>query len=190
MGGKGQAEEYIYTEDQLQKLFGACRDTTDKAVVGMLGYMGLRVGEVVHLKPKWIRDESINIPPRQDCNCFECSGRGYWTPKSKAGSRVLAIPGFLKPAIYEFTQEYPEGINMTRQGIWHRVQRLVQKAKCPPGHCHSLRATAATILASRGFTSVELCQYMGWARISMAESYVRLAEARKSTAKKIKEIYG
>ena len=190
MGGRGSAEEHILSDAQRQKLWAICTDITDRVIVGLLAYMGLRAGELAHFKPSWIKEETIVIPRRQDCTCMECSDRGHWKPKTKAGARTLAIPPFLKPFLFEFCHGYPNGLGLTRFGIWHRVKRLLEKAKCPVGHCHSLRATAATTLASKGFTSVELCQYMGWSRISVAESYVRIAEAKQSTAKKIQQIYG
>ena len=190
-GGKGSSEEYVLSELQLEKLWTSCSDNTDRTIIGCLAYMGMRASELAHLKPKWIREEAIHIPARQDCDCSECSiRRGYWAPKSKAGARVLAIPGFLKPILSEFIHNHPDGLKMNRYAIWYRVKQLLKKAGLEPGHCHSLRATAATLLASKGFTAAELCQYMGWSRIDVAESYVRLAEARKSTAEKIKKIYG
>lgn len=190
-GGRGSSEEYVLSEPQLEKLWASCDNNVDRVIIGCLAYMGIRASELAHLKPKWIREEAIHIPARQDCDCFECRARkGYWTPKSKAGARTLAIPGFLKPILSEFVRHHPNGIGLSRRSIWYRVQRLLEKADLGPGHCHSLRATAATLLASKGFSAVELCQYMGWSRISVGESYVRLAEAKKSTAEKIRKIYG
>lgn len=79
---------------------------------------------------------------------------------------------------------------MTRQAAWYRVQRLAEKAKIPRIFPHALRATLATILASKGFTAVELCAYFGWTRLNMGEHYVRISEARTGASKKIKQIWG
>lgn len=190
MGGRGQSEEFALTEAQLQKLWSACYEITDKVLVGLLAFCGMRVGEVCHLKLNWIREQEIHIPSSMPCQCWECSGRGFWQPKSRAGIRTIPIPAFLKPILAEYLQQHPEGLQKRRQAAWYRIQWLANKAGIPQAFPHSLRATCATILASKGFTAVELCAYFGWTRITMGEHYIQIAQARDGARRKIKEIYG
>ena len=189
MPRRRSSHEHAYSEEQLQRLWQTSKELRDKVIVGCLGYLGLRVSELAHLKLDWFRNGEIHIPSSQPCICSECED-GCWKPKTKAGVRVIPIPGFLKPVLAEFLSLSPGGIGLKRKAIWYRVKQLIKEAGLPYGFCHSLRATAATILASKGFTAAELCAYFGWARISVGESYVRLSEARKGARSKIKEIYG
>ncbi len=186
----GQSEEWVYSEEQLRKLWNQCKEPVDKVVVGLAAFMGLRVGEIVHLKSNWVRDEEIHIPSRMPCNCWECADKGYWKPKSKAGIRVTSIPAFLKPILADYLSKFPDGLRITRQAAWYRVQRLAENAELPHIFPHALRATAATTLASKGFTAVELCAYFGWERLNVGEHYIRISEAKIGTSRKIKEIYG
>lgn len=186
----GQSEEFALNEHQLQSLWMQCKELRDQVLIGLLGYCGLRVSEAIHLKASWIKDEEIHIPSKIECQCWECRKRGYWKPKSKAGIRAVAIPNFLKPVLLSFLTKSPNGLRMTRQAAWYRIQRLAEKAKVPRIFPHALRATLATILASHGFTAIELCAHMGWTRLNMGEHYVRISEARAGASKKIKQIWG
>ena len=190
MGGKGRSEEYVLSEGQLQQLWKNCYELKDKVLVGLLGYMGMRAGEAAHFRSDWVKEEAIHIPASMPCHCNECWNRGYWKPKSKAGARIIPIPRFLKPGLVDYLRSSPDGLQMSRQAIWYRIQQLAEKAKLPKTFPHSLRATAATTLASKRFTGMERCAFMGWARIDVAESYVRIAQARAGVEKKMKEIYG
>ena len=178
------------TEQQLRTLWGQCKEPRDQVLVGLLGYCGMRVSEAIHLKASWIKDEEIHIPSQMACRCWECRERGYWKPKSKAGIRALAVPNFLKLVLLNFLTKSPEGLKMTRQAAWYRIQTLARSAKIPRVFPHALRATAATILASKGFTAVELCAYFGWTRLNVGEHYVKLSAARIGARDKIKQIWG
>ena len=194
MKKSGKSWEYALSEEQLAKLWKSCSELLEKVLIGLLAYCGLRVGEAVHLKLAWIREGEIHIPSSMPCGCHACSKRpkspGVWVPKSKAGIRVIPIPNFLKPILTEFLQYQPDGLDLTRISSWYRVQHLARKAKLPKVFPHSLRATCATILATKGFNAAEICYIMGWARISMGEHYIRIAQAKDGARRKMKEIYG
>ena len=187
---QGASEEFVLSEVQAQKLWSQCLELDDKVLVGLMMWCGMRVSEAIHLKANWIRNEEINIPSRMACNCWGCGRRGYWKPKSRAGIRQIAIPGFLKPLLEAYLSKRPEGLKLTRQSAWYKVQQFAEKASLPHIFPHALRATAATTLASKGFTGVELCSYFGWSRLDMGEHYIRISEARAGAKAKIKQIYG
>jgi len=84
MGGRGRSEESALNETQLKKLWGACSEPTDKVLVGLCAFAGLRVGEAIHLNASWIKEGCIVIPSSMPCNCWECHTRGGWKPKTKA----------------------------------------------------------------------------------------------------------
>ena len=187
---RGASEEYALTELQLQALWSQCKEPKEQVLIGLMAYCGLRVSEATHLKLSWIKNNEIHIPSQMACRCLECYRRGYWKPKSKAGVRVVAIPGFLEPILLDYFNKYPDGLHMKRQAVWYRVQTLARKAKLPQIFPHALRATAATLLASKGFTAVELCAYFGWARLDVGEHYIRISSARESAKQKMKAIWG
>jgi len=166
------------------------KEPVDKVLVGLLGYCGLRIGEAIHLRLNWIREGEIHIPSTMACNCFECYERGFWKPKSKAGSRIVPIPGFLVGTIVDYFTKFPDGFRMPRQSGWYRIQKLVKEAGLPKAFPHSLRATYATLLATKGMQAVAICYLLGWARLEVAQHYVRVAQAREQAKKQIKEIWG
>jgi len=187
---QGASEEYALTEEQLQLLWNKCKDPRDKMIVGLAGFCGMRVGEICHFRLSWIREGDIHIPSAMLCNCNECKDRGgVWKPKSRAGIRVIPIPLFLKAVFIDYLDKFPNGVGMTRQAVWYRIQQLAVAANLRI-FPHSLRATATTILAKKGLTAVELCQMFGWARLDMGEHYIRISEAREGVKKKFKEIWG
>lgn len=186
----GKSEEFALDENQLQALWNQCREIEDKVLIGLLAFCGMRVSEAIHLKITWIRQEEINIPSSMACKCWECRGRGYWKPKSKAGIRSIPIPGFLQPILAEYLGKRPEGLKITRQSAWNRVRSLCRAASIPIIFPHALRASYATMLASHNLTGTELCFIMGWSRLTVGEAYVRIAEARKGATQKIRQIWG
>lgn len=187
---QGASEEYAYGERQLQHLWNTCKEDKDRVIVGLLGYMGMRVGEAAHLKSEWVREDGVHIPSSMPCPCNECSERGHWQPKTKASIRVVPIPGFFCPVLIAFLKYSPGGLRMTRQAIWYRVEWLIDKASLPHGFPHSLRASAATLYATKGMNAMELCVLFGWSRIAVGEHYLQLSQAKAGVQKKMKEIYG
>jgi len=186
----GTSEESALNEEQTQQLWGVCKEIADKVLIGLLAFCGLRVSEACHVRRTWIKEDQIHIPPKQECHCFECRKRGYWQPKTKAGSRIIPIPAFLRRYIYEFYQQEPEGLEITRQSAWYKVRALTKRAKLPVVFPHALRASAATLFAAKGLTGTELCYVMGWSRLEVGESYVRISQARQGIAAKFKQIWG
>lgn len=188
----GRSEEYVLTEAQLNKLWGECKELKDKVIVGCTAYLGMRISECTHLKSSWFRESGeLHIPSRQECTCWECTRRkGYWVPKTKSSIRVIPIPAFLRPVLHEFFRYQPDGLGISRMAAWARIQRLSKRAKLPHIFPHALRASSATLYASKGFTAMELCAFFGWSRISVAESYVRLATAREGAKQKMRQIFG
>jgi len=190
MGGRGRSEESALNETQLKKLWGACSEPTDKVLVGLCAFAGLRVGEAIHLNASWIKEGCIVIPSSMPCNCWECHTRGRWKPKTKAGARTIPLPSILKPVLESYLRTHPEGLKMTRQTANNRVRALQEKAGLPHIFPHALRASYATLLATKGMQAMTICYLLGWSRLEVAQHYVRIAEAKADAGKAIKEIFG
>ena len=193
--GRGASEEYALDFDEVERLWEACREDKDKALVGLLVWCGLRVSEAIHLRESWmVGTTTIRIPRQMSCNCWECATEreGVWKPKSKAGAREIPIPGTLVPPLLRCLAAYPNGLItiMNRVTAWKTVKKLAGEAgirkKVFP---HSLRASYATILATKGLTAAELCYVLGWSDISMGSHYIQIAQARAGSASKIREIF-
>lgn len=190
MTKRGRSEEFSLSEAQLQKLWAECHELKDKIIVGCAGYMGMRVSEIAHFNTRWIREGRIYIPSRQECNCWGCSKRGYWKPKSPAGVRAIPIPAFFKPVVIEFLSYQPEGLKMTRQAIDYRIKQLAKKAKLPHTFCHSLRASYVSLLAAKGMEAPAIARLIGHARIDVLQSYLNMKRAEEAAFKGIKQIFG
>ena len=187
----GASEEYALSEEELQLLWNECKELADKVLVGLTAFCGLRASEATHFRLAWIRQEAINIPSQVPCGCWECAKRGYWKPKSKAGIRAVPIPAFLRPVLAEYLAFRPDGLGITRQSAWYKTRDLAAKAKLQNKvFPHSLRSTYATMLASKGMEATAICYLLGWSRLEVAQSYVRIARAKTIAIKQIKEIWG
>jgi len=189
MPKRGRSEESALNEGQLKRLWNVCKEPTDKVLVGLCAFTGLRVGEAIHLNASWIKEGCVVIPSSMPCNCWECKG-GDWHPKTKAGARTIPLPSILKPVLMDYLRAHPEGLKMTRQTANNRVKALQEKAGLPHIFPHALRASYATLLSIKGMNAAELCVVMGWSRISMGEHYIQLTQAKAGVKQKIKEIFG
>jgi len=186
----GRSEESALNEGQLKKLIAVCSEPTDKVLVELCAFAGLRVGEAIHLNASWIKEGCIVIPSWQTCTCWECRTRGGWKPKTKAGARTIPLPAILRPVLGDYLRTHPEGLRMTRQTANNRVKAMQEKAGLPHIFPHALRASYATLLATKGMNAAELCVVMGWSRISIGEHYIQLSQAKAGVKQKIKEIFG
>jgi integrase len=183
------AREDAINEVEFQILLSACDSLLDHIVVRLPYYMGMRVGEVQHLKPSWLDWENgiLHIPPRQVCSppCYECRmwRRGIWTPKSISGSRDLIIV----PEVAGYLAQLGDkGVNRSRQSLELRFQRIRDRSGLARVcYMHALRASYATRLAEAGVSSIALCYIMGWASLESSEAYVQAR--RKQAHSELKE---
>jgi len=172
-----------------------------KFVILVLGGLGLRRGELCHMRESWVdwRQEEIQIPRQQDCHgerqgngpcgyckqlarqranvndgiCYERALEDVWKAKTDAAARGVYF-GFeprFKMFIERFFDRYDEW-RWSATAINRRVKKAAAAAEAlgPQGvRPHSLRATAATRMASRGLSMRALMQHFGWAQPSTAE---------------------
>jgi len=151
---------------EFNELFNVCHGAKEKILVILAGNLGLRAGEVAHLKKTWIdwQREQIIIPRQQ----------GDWKPKTKSSARV--IPFRQSPTARTVIRAYfalNDSIGLTRQSIHKKIIKIARrtsiKKKIGP---HSLRASAAYMFASAGFSAQALRQLMGWSKLDTAEHYI------------------
>jgi integrase len=179
------------------------------------GRLGLRVGEITHMKKDWIdlSNEMIQIPKREECTkgrgsatrcgyckqaakqavehnedlCFQDAVNSMWHPKTEASIREVPY-GFdpqVSLCIERFFDRYDEW-PLSRNAVNRRVKKASEKSDIEV-YPHALRATAATSHASRGLDVIPLKSLMGWAQLSTAHNYV--ADSGQNTARELDRIY-
>ena len=186
-----RAKEDALSDDEITYLTSVCQNIKDLYSVYVPLYAGLRVGEVAHLKYSWIdiRDSTINIPPTQDCWCWDCRHyrKGVWSPKTSAGVRSVLIHPILLPILKRYINSV--STNVSRQAIEIRVSRIVKRTNIPHRvYPHALRATCATLWSNQGMSAPTLQYLMGWELLDSAEHYVQ--STKKRALKEAMEIVG
>ena len=209
---RGASEQYCLSDEQLRDMVREASGKQERLIVQLMGYLGMRVSEVVHMKGHWIRQEEIHIPEVEQCSCMACGKRvstatgerqarlerkpGYWYAKSKRSARSLPIPAFMASNLYDYFTSNPRGFNCSRIAIWQKVKKISRDAGIKqPGLSrntifpHTLRATAATRFAA-SLEIAELMAIMGWSNMSVAAHYINLARITPGAKKKAKDILG
>jgi len=166
------------------------------------GRLGLRRGEIAHMKESWIdwRRNMIVIPRVDECSkgrdggiCGSCMQHAeqraehndisleeakdlQWRSKTDAAARE--VPFDFDPrvtlCIERFFDMYDK-YPYCGQSINRRVKKSAQLAdEIGPENVypHCLRATAASYHASRGLGTIPLQSLMGWSQLSTAQNYV------------------
>ena len=159
------------------------------ALVLLLAYGGLRIGEAVAL-----RVDRVDFTRRRitvDASATEVSGRlVFGAPKTAAGVRTFAAPRFLIDVLREHVQGFPSeaGLVFTgpngaaiRPGNFRR--RVFDPAATATGldglHLHDLRHTAASTLASHGASATEIAHRLGHSSAATTQRiYLHLLASR------------
>jgi len=195
MPKRGPSEHYALNENEINRLWGVCLELVDKVLVGLMMFCGLRIGEAVHLNSSWLKEGEIHIPARMPCNCWECSKRkgdnkGFWKPKTRAGVRIIPVASPLLPYLTEYLRYQPDGLPFNRTSGWSRIKKLAKEAKLNTKvFPHSLRATAATVIARAGTSAIALAYIMAWKNIGVASHYVQVAQAQKEAAEAMRKSF-
>lgn len=185
MPKRGRSEQHTRSNEEVEALLKECQNLEDRLALELAVYLGMRASEICHLRRDWIKEGEIRIPKSQPCGCSSC--KGIWWAKSEASVRAIPIPGLIANDLRAFL-ELSDGFHLSRQALWQKVRQIGRRAKIKGDvYPHSLRATAATRLAS-SLTAPELCYTLGWASISMGEHYVSIARAKEGASKKIREM--
>jgi len=181
------------------------------AVLYLAGRLGLRAGEIAHIRQPWINREQkvIEIPRHSECRsgkdggvCGYCRKRAEsavehnddltleealeerWEPKTAKGARAVPydFDAEVEAVVEAFFDDYDHWPT-SRIGVNRRVDRVAEAADYESRiYPHSLRATACTYHASRGVPSAALQAMAGWAQLQVANKYVRLSGAATSRA--------
>jgi len=198
--------ELVEAAKQLDEPF----DAECMAVLVLGGRLGLRAGEIAHVRESWVNREQqvIEIPRYSRCQsgrdggiCGYCRKRAEsaaehndisvdealqdrWEPKTAKGVRAVPydFDSEVEAVVEAFFDDY-DAWPTSRIGVNRRVDRVAEAADYDERvYPHALRATAASWHASRGVPPAALQALMGWAQLAVADKYVRLTGTATSRA--------
>lgn len=177
------------------------RDLETRFILLIGGRLGLRRGEIAHMRREWIdwRKRRIDIPAFEPCSkgrhggvCGHCKQMAKqqaehnddvgleaaiarrWEPKTQNAARSIpfGFSGRVEIVLERYFAEFDQWM-YSGQAINRRLDRVCNRTP-DVDHIspHALRATAATYHAGRGLDTLSLQAMMGWAQPSTAENYI------------------
>jgi integrase len=167
--------------------------TRFRALVLAAAFTGLRWGELIALRRCDVDTSAGVLHVRRRLAQLGRGGMQEGAPKSEAGVRNVALPGFLvkEPIahIAEFAADEPEGLifrgekgAMLRRGNFGRAVKwptTIEEAGLPAGfHFHDLRHTGNQLAANAGATTGELMHRMGHGSMRAALIYQHASTER------------
>lgn len=169
-------EDRPLSVDDLEALAGAAREPRARMAILLMGYCGLRAGEVGGLR---IQDVTFGPRPRLSIRQQVVQTRTtkyISTPKTRAAHRAVAVPPSVADELEAFTTEHPpapdgrlfhhgNGELWAHQAINSAVQAAAKRAGLPPVHSHQLRHTAVSLLIDDGANPKAIQVFIGHADI-------------------------
>lgn len=177
---KGRQEEVIpLTVAELEKLAAAAavRNPRDRIAVLLMGYAGLRAGEVGGLRLQDIDFHKCKLSIRQQV--VQTHSEKYISPlKTKAARRTIEVACSVVEEIATFLQSNPPAsdgriLHGVGDDAWaqKKINRAVhvaaERAGLPPVNSHQLRHTAVSLLVDAGANPRAIQSYVGHSDISM-----------------------
>lgn len=183
----GHKELPHWSSTELMAVFHAAGSDFDRALLGVLGLMGLRAGEAISLTVGDLRSGELTVTN---------SGAGTDTTKTRAGRRVIPVPAVLLPYLTALAGDRPKmawlfssprkrlepiGDTYPRAALTRAVGRANQGRRDPIKRItvHGLRHSfAAMALSEAGGDILLVSKAMGHARPSITlDRYGHLAPA-------------
>lgn len=210
------SHEDALSDDEYGRLVGAAGelrspfDAEASLILACGGRLGMRAGEICHLREDWINwnKQQIRIPRYEDCSCGYCHKQARqavdydpelemdavldkrWKPKTANAARAIPFDfdSDVEATIRAFFDRF-DRYEHSRVSINRRVNRVAEEAGMDASRVypHALRATAATYHAYRGLPPVALQSLFGWSQLAVAQKYIRLSGG--STAKALRDVH-
>lgn len=179
----------------------AMQDLETRFLLLVAGRLGLRRGEIAHMRSDWIdwRQRRIEIPGYVACDmgrdggpCGSCRQQAKqraeynvdvsykqalaerWSPKTEMAQR--AVPFGFSGRVEIVLERYFERFDRwmyTAQSINRRLNWVADMVdEVEDLSPHALRASAATYHAGRGLDTLSLQSMLGWSQPSTAKAYI------------------
>ena len=189
--------EEVFDEDETQKMLSYLtgnRDIRNDGIT-LLFVSGMRVGELVGIKPQDINLNSNTVKIRRTETRFKDGDETIYTikeyPKTQAGVREIVIPSsyswllkelYVKSRGQEFVFE-ENGKRITTLLIRKRIYSICKKTGVYKKSPHKIRATYDTILLDNGVDQRTVKDQMGHSDIAVSEkNYHRNRKSIKNKA--------
>jgi integrase len=180
--------EEVPTREQVDRLAVEVGEE-HRALVLLLAYGGLRIGESVAL-----RVDRLDFARRRitvDSSASEVDGElRFGSTKTGAGTRSFTAPAFLMDALAEHVDRWPTDSGLVfaapdggalRPGNWRRrvFAPAVERAGLGKLTPHDLRHSAASTLAAHGASATEIAARLGHSNAAVTQRvYMHLLAAR------------
>lgn len=218
------AHQDALDEKEFERLFDATDDLKEpydaecRLILLLGGRLGMRAGEITHLREEWVnwRKAQIEIPAYDRCDLGRDGERcGYCKKQARQAARKNedveyeeAIADRWSPKTHQSIRTIPFGFDdrisetlegfffhrdhypRSRSSVNRRVDRLAEAAGLENDRIypHALRATAATYHAYQGLPVAALQSLFGWADMSTPQKYIRLSGG--ATRQALEDVYG
>lgn len=151
----------------------------------VLYWTGIREGELLALTPGDFDFERRTL--RINKSYQRLKGRDVITsPKTDAGVRVIAIPGFLCEEMKDCLRMFyhidsTERIfRMTKKGLFNSMKSGSEKAGVPKIRVHDLRHSHVSLLINQGFTAFEIGKRIGHSGERITYHYAHLFPSKQT----------
>lgn len=156
------------TNEEYEKLLDGVKDGTDRLIVVVLGHGGFRAGEFVSIRPDWLRDGRVVIPPADPRTAFRAK-----TPASARAVPLKKNSRYAWDQLEEWVREH-DGVGFLQPTVNYRVTqmglRILDRRLIP----HAFRAYCAMQLAVRTEGNIYgMMNFMGWDTPLMAIYYAK-----------------
>lgn len=161
-----------------------------RALVLLAAWCALRAGELLELRRRDVDLRAGTV--RVERAVSQVRGRPViGTPKSAAGTRTVAVPPHVLPAIAHHLETFTgvdadallfpgaDGVSSLQPSTLYKPWRAAREAAGRPDlRLHDLRHTGATMAAMAGATLAELQQRLGHSSVNAALRYQHAAKGR------------
>ena len=174
-GGKSGRQRDAFTESEVQAILAAARPH-ERALIGLLCFTGLRPGEAYALD--W-SDVDLEAGCARIVRSWDHRGRKFVEPKTKAGSRVVPLSGWLVAELTAHKERsgssglvfanragQPMNPSNVRRDIWLPLKK---RAAVRELDLYSLRHTFASLGRTAGESAFNVARMMGHARSTLVD---------------------
>ena len=194
----GQKRDRIAPPDELSKLIAALLPR-DQVALGLAGYAGLRLGELLALDWSSVDLEGRTLRVERS---WDHGGLSFTSPKSAAGRRTVPISERLALLLadHRVLTDHRDGLlfpatadasrPVSHNALRDRMQRAWRDAELAPLGFHEARHTFASLAIAAGVNAKALSSYLGHANISITfDRYGHLMPGSEDEARGLLDAY-
>lgn len=163
--GKTKAREMLFwTHDEFKKFIEKVDEDTYKVIFNILYYTGIRLGELMALTPKDVKDDLLII----NKTYTRIDGEDIITStKTTKGNRKVPISKFLSEMIQDYLSSlYKPSQNeriflISKSAVGRSIVRFSKLANVKPIRTHDLRHSHSSLLIELGYSPLLIAERLG-----------------------------